>query len=113
MFVEPGAGELTQRVTLYAPTEADPTNYGAVLDTFPTATATVWARVEGLGSREVQIGQQIKVVYDYEVTIRWREGVGSSWQLSHRGVRMEVGSAIDPTSRRVWLVMRASTIASG
>lgn len=81
-------GELDQRVTLQAKTLARASG-GASTATWSSGTQ-VWAKVRPLGGRERQQGDREEASSNYEVTIRYRDGIKEGDRILWRGRYLNV-----------------------
>jgi SPP1 family predicted phage head-tail adaptor len=70
--------------------------------------ATLWARVRPLGGGVEAVADRRTAVKDYEVTIRWRDGVSPAQRFVWRGrfLQIEGIGNLDERRRRVTLACR-------
>ncbi len=67
------------------------------------AVATTWAEVLTLSGRQLELALQQVAQATHAVTIRWRPGVTTKQRLDWRGLKLNIGSVIDPDGLRVEL----------
>lgn len=91
------AGKLNERVTIQTPRETRTTLGESYLSW--DDLATVWARVEGMNSREVLQAMQANAVVSHKIHIRYREGVNHEARVIWRGRHMEIASVVERQNR--------------
>ncbi len=91
------AGKLNERVTIQVPRETRNT-LGETRLTWDDL-ATVWARVEGMSSREVLQAMQANAVVSHKIHIRYRSGVDHEARVMWRGRHMEIASVVERQNR--------------
>lgn len=94
------AGELTERVTIEQPANAQNAVGEATL-TWSTF-ATVWAKVQSLSGREAERYAEVVGFAGHKVTIRALPGVGTSMRVIYRNRTLEIGAINE--YERVWYV---------
>lgn len=102
------AGRMRERVTVQRPASPQaPDTYGDPADTF-TDLATVWAEVLPVGSRRETVAEQLTLVNDFKVTIRYRADVNGTMRLSWRGRTLNIEAVQNPDGRKVALELTCS-----
>jgi SPP1 family predicted phage head-tail adaptor len=94
------AGELTERITIETPANAQNAVGEATL-TWSTF-ATVWARVQSLSGREAERYAEVVGFLGHKVTIRALPGVSTSMRVIYRNRTLEIGAINE--YERVWYV---------
>lgn len=102
------AGRLRQRIALIRVTEVDDGRGGSVTTLTPIGEQ-VPAEVLGISGREAVLEKVLTGVRVYQVTTRWRAGVGEKDQVVYAGDTLNIRSAVDPDGRRERLVIIADT----
>lgn len=92
------AGELTERVTIEQPTNAQNAVGEATL-TWSTL-ATVWAKVQSLSGREAERYGAIVGFSGHKVTIRNLPGITTGMRVIYRSRTLEIGAINE--YERVW-----------
>ncbi len=99
-------GHLRERVTLQAAgievdAQGDPTYTWSDV-------ATLWARVRPAGGRATTVAERRTLTKDYEVTIRWREGVSPAQRFVWRGRYLQIEDIgnLDERRCRITLLCR-------
>lgn len=103
-------GELPHRVTLEYDAGSPPASDPAVTDDLGVpvsdwqAVAEVWARVTPTGGRELVQDGGVQSQDDYEVKLRWRDGLhsGMRFRLAD-GTILAINAITNPDGRQVWL----------
>ena len=70
--------------------------------------AIVWASVIANSGKETADADSVSTVVSYSVTIRYRPDVVASWRLVWGTKTLDIVDAIDPTGRKVELVITAA-----
>lgn len=97
------AGKLNERVTVQVPRETRNT-LGESYVTW-TDLATVWARVEGMNSREVLQAMQANAIVSHKIHMRYRDGVTHEARVVWRGRTMEIASVVERQNRTMLELM--------
>ena len=88
------AGRLNKRITIQTPTDSRGAT-GAVTTSWATA-ATVWAAVEPLNAKTVEIGKSFADTVSHKVIIRYRSGVAARQRISWGSRTFQVDGVINP-----------------
>jgi SPP1 family predicted phage head-tail adaptor len=96
-------GKMRERVTIQSPSEVRGRSGQTTLEW--SNTATVWASVEGLSSRDILQAQQANVVATHRIRIRHRDDVAHTHRLVWRNRTMEIASVTDRMGREVLEVL--------
>lgn len=102
------AGKLNERVTIQVPRETRNT-LGESYVTWADL-ATVWARVEGMSSREVLQAMQANAIVSHKIHIRFRDGVTHEARVVWRGRTMEIASVVERQNRTMLEIMAREVI---
>jgi SPP1 family predicted phage head-tail adaptor len=94
------AGELTERITIETPANAQNAVGEATL-TWSTY-ATMWAKVQSLSGREAERYAEVVGFSGHKVTIRALPGVSTSMRVIYRNRTLEIGAINE--YERVWYV---------
>ena len=96
-------GDMRERVELQSRT---PTVGGIGNITYVWATvATIWAQVKPVSAMERFVAERLAARGIYEITIRWRTGVGPQMRFLWRGRILSVKQMLNPDERRRFLTM--------
>jgi len=96
-------GKMRERVTIQSPSEVRGRSGQTTLEW--SDTATVWASVEGLSSRDILQAQQANVIATHRIRIRHRDDVTHTHRLVWRNRTMEIASVTDRMGREVLEVL--------
>jgi SPP1 family predicted phage head-tail adaptor len=96
-------GKMRERVTIQSPSEVRGRSGQTTLEW--SDTATVWASVEGLSSRDILQAQQANVIATHRIRIRHRPDVTHTHRLVWRNRTMEIASVTDRMGREVLEVL--------
>jgi SPP1 family predicted phage head-tail adaptor len=96
-------GKMRERVTIQSPSEVRGRAGQTTLEW--SDTATVWASVEGLSSRDILQAQQANVIATHRIRIRHRDDVTHTHRLVWRNRTMEIASVTDRMGREVLEVL--------
>jgi SPP1 family predicted phage head-tail adaptor len=99
------AGQLRDRIIIQAPIEVDD-GVGGKTRTW-TAGIPVRAKVVPLTGSEVAKASILNGVQAYQITIRFREGVGVENRIMLAGAPLNIDSVVDPDRRREALLITA------
>lgn len=91
------SGLMRERIDLQAPTDVRSLTGEATLSW--ATTATVWADVQGLSTRDLLQAQQANVIATHRMIIRFRDGVTNQYRVVWRGKTMEVASVTEHENR--------------
>jgi SPP1 family predicted phage head-tail adaptor len=94
---------MRERVTIQSPSEVRGRSGQTTLEW--SDTATVWASVEGLSSRDILQAQQANVIATHRIRIRHRDDVTHTHRLVWRNRTMEIASVTDRMGREVLEVL--------
>lgn len=97
------AGKLNERVTIQTPQEKR-NSLGESHVTWKDL-ATVWARVEGMNSREVLQAMQANAIVSHKIHMRYRDGVDHEARIVWRGRNMEIASVVERQNRTMLEIM--------
>ena len=97
------AGSLTKRVTLESPTNT-PDPYGEQGQTWG-AVAEVWAGIDPVSGREVELAKSYAPTVSHRVTIRYRPGVTSSMRVRYGPRLFFINGVIDPHEAHEHLIL--------
>lgn len=106
----PTAGDLSERVTIEAPTSTRTASGAPVLSW--GVVATVYADVHGVSGREIVQSMQVDGLVTHRVKIRFREDVDSQCRILWRGKVLEVVAAV-PRFQRAFLEITAREVEDG
>jgi len=87
------AGKMRERVRFQAPTKTRSPSGEAKLAW--SDTATVWASVDGMSSRDIMQAQQANVMATHKIIIRYRSDVDHTSRIIWRDRTMEIASVTD------------------
>jgi SPP1 family predicted phage head-tail adaptor len=90
-------GKMRERVTIQSPSEVRGRSGETKLEW--SASATVWASVEGLSSRDILQAQQANVIATHRIRIRHRDDVTHTHRIVWRNRTMEIASVTDRMGR--------------
>jgi SPP1 family predicted phage head-tail adaptor len=96
-------GKMRERMTIQSPSEVRGRSGQTTLEW--SDTATVWASVEGLSSRDILQAQQANVIATHRIRIRHRDDVTHTHRLVWRNRTMEIASVTDRMGREVLEVL--------
>jgi SPP1 family predicted phage head-tail adaptor len=101
-------GKLRSRIIIEEKSIAD-NGFGGHTETW-TTLATVWAKVEHLSGRELQMAQQISPDILYEITIRYRSDVTTNYRINYRinysGRYFNIRDVKDLNNMHKWLYLK-------
>lgn len=97
------AGKLRHRVELQE-VSGSQDSFGESLRTYATY-ATVWASVEPLQGRELELAQQVSAETNHKITIRYNSNVDTEHRIVFSGRVFELTSVINPSERNEHLVL--------
>lgn len=91
-------GRMRERVTIQAPRTGRNSLGEATVEW--DAGTTVWAKVEGLRSREILQAMQANAIVSHRVTIRFYPSITHEHRMIWRGRKMEVVSVVEKMDRQ-------------
>jgi SPP1 family predicted phage head-tail adaptor len=71
-----------------------------------SALATVWAKVEHLSGRELQMAQQVAPEITYEMTIRYRSDINTNYRIYYAGQYFNIRDIKDLDNMHWWLFLK-------
>lgn len=86
-------GRYSDRVTIQTPREVRGRSGQTTLEW--SASATVWAEVNGLSSRDIMQAQQANVVASHRIRIRKRDDVSHTHRVIWKSRTMEIASVTE------------------
>jgi SPP1 family predicted phage head-tail adaptor len=97
-------GDLRSKIIIEEATYTD-NGFGGKITTW-TTLATVWAKVEHLSGRELQIAQQISPNILYEITIRYRSEMSTQYRIYYSGQYFNIRDIKDLNNMHKWLFLK-------
>ncbi|MFA5715840.1 MAG: phage head closure protein [Candidatus Paceibacterota bacterium] len=97
-------GDLRSRIIIEEATYTD-NGFGGKITTW-TTLATVWAKVEHLSGRELQIAQLISPNILYEITIRYRSDMSTQYRIYYSGQYFNIRDIKDLDNMHKWLYLK-------
>jgi SPP1 family predicted phage head-tail adaptor len=97
-------GDLRSKVIIEEATYTD-NGFGGKITTW-TTLATVWAKVEHLSGRELQIAQLIAPNILYEFTIRYRADMSTQYRIYYSGQYFNIRDIKDLDNIHKWLFLK-------
>jgi SPP1 family predicted phage head-tail adaptor len=97
-------GILRSRIIIEDKAIAD-NGFGGHSETWSTL-ATVWAKVEHLSGRELQMAQQISPNITYEITIRYRGDITTNYRINYNGQYFNIRDIKDLDNMHRWLFLK-------
>ena len=97
-------GILRSRIIIEEKAIAD-NGFGGHTETWSTL-ATVWAKVEHLSGRELQLAQLVGPDIFYEITIRYRSDVTTNHRINYSGRYFNIRDVKDLDNRHQWLFLK-------
>jgi SPP1 family predicted phage head-tail adaptor len=97
-------GILRSRIIIEQKVFAD-NGFGGHTETW-SALATVWAKVEHLSGRELQMAQQVSPEITYEITIRYRSDVTTNCRINYAGQHFDIRDVKDLDNMHKWLFLK-------
>lgn len=94
----PRIGQMKERITIEGPTEVRNT-FGEVRIEWQTV-GTVWAKVDGMSSRETLQAMQANAIVSHKVLIRFFDGITHEHRIVWRNKKMEIATVIEKMDRR-------------
>ena len=91
-------GRMRERITVEKPTE-ERNRFGEVSLGWQ-AVRTVWAKVDGLNTRETLQAMQANAIVSHKMTIRFFEDITHEYRVIWRGRVMEIASVTENMDRR-------------
>jgi SPP1 family predicted phage head-tail adaptor len=79
--------------------------FGGYTETWSTL-ATVWAKVEHLSGRELQMAQQVSPNINYEMTIRYRSDVTTDQRINYGGKYFNIRDVKDLDNMHQWMFLK-------
>lgn len=98
------SGILRSRITIEKKSFAD-NGFGGQIETW-SALATIWAKVEHLSGRELQLAQQVGPEITYEITIRYRSDVTTNHSIKYGGKYFNIRDIKDLDNMHKWLFLK-------
>jgi SPP1 family predicted phage head-tail adaptor len=98
------AGDLRSRIIIEKKAFTD-NGFGGHSETWSTL-ATVWAKVEHLSGRELQLAQQVSPDILYEITIRYRPDVTTNHRINYSGQYFNIRDVKDLDNMHKWLFLK-------
>lgn len=106
------AGDLTARITLRHRTATTRTDGGGQTPVYGDLDR-VWAKIEPVGARTVNVAKSFRESVSHVVTIRHRRDVDTKMQIDFRGRTFAIdGKVNQPEARPVWLVLYCTEATS-
>lgn len=103
-------GELNERVTLQNPSQTRTASGSPKLGW--ATTATVWAKVHGMSSRDVVMSMQAQSLVTHKIFIRFRDDVNAQTRILWRGATLEVVTHL-PRYDRTFIEIIAREVEDG
>lgn len=100
------AGDLRRRVLIQS-RQATVDGFGQRSTTW-TDVATVFAEIQPLSGRELQLAQAINAEVNHKVTIRYRPGISAAMRVVYQGRRFNIQAVIDVDMRHRTLELSCS-----
>lgn len=94
-------GPLRHRVTIERPERTTEDGGGASIVWLPVAS--VFARIEAAGGREIALSDGLTGRVTHKVLIRWRADIEPQMRLVVDSRRLDIRAALDTDGRRRWL----------
>ena len=98
------AGILRSRIIIEKQSLVD-NGFGGMGVTWSTM-ATVWAKVEHLSGRELQMAQQVSPDVTYETTIRYRSDVTTNHRINYGGKYFNILDVKDLDNMHKWIFLK-------
>lgn len=95
------AGKLRHRITLTRTTatyDADGENRETDQE-----SVKVWAQVKAGSQAESAVNNATAARTRFDIRIRYRSDIQTSWKIDYRGQLLDIDSITDPDQMRVWL----------
>jgi SPP1 family predicted phage head-tail adaptor len=102
------SGELTRRVTIQSPSDADDGGGGS--ERTWTTVATVWAKIEPGTGREFLAAQQLTPELSHLITIRWRSDVNAKCRAVYGAQVFAIEAVADIDTKHERLVLYSSQL---
>ena len=105
------AGKLNKRITITKPTaDPDQNEYGEVTSS-DSEVATVWASIEPVSARDMEVAKAFKSTVSHKVTIRHHSDVDYGYAVEWNGRTFSINGILNPNFDDSELILFCSEVA--